>query len=382
MEKDLTTNKQKILRLNREAPLTDVHAHPSTKAFMFRRNLWKHYCSGKMLNPMSSRSDFKSLEKGGIGVVWISHFLPQRQFFKDCCLLRLLGKLFMPGYSKLTTGFFMQRLLEMMDKTEGEIKRKPNKIELARSAADVKRIRAEGKIAVIHTVEGAHMLDGNLENLDILAQRGVALLTLNHFYPNDIASHVDAIPKKMFIRKICKFNFQVKSHPPLTELGRQLLQKMNNLNIIVDISHCSPEARAEIYTELDKERPIVASHIGVAKYNPHPYNLTDDDIREIARHGGAIGIFFMSSILDKSNPRKGLPAIWRTIKHVHHVTNSYDNIMLGTDFDGFTDPPDDVCDESQLGNVTKMLLERGLAEVDIKKIIGQNAQRILEKGWQ
>lgn len=314
-------------------------------------------------------------------MIWASHFLPQKQLFSDCFWLRLMGRL-LPTYSKLTKGSFMERLLEMMDRLEHEIKRKPDFIEIARSADDIKRIRTEGKIAVVQTVEGAHMLDGDVNNLDILAKHGVALLTLNHFYPNNVASHVDAIPKDMFIRKICKFDFQTKGHPPLTEFGLEVLRKMNNLRMIVDVSHCSPEARAAIYNEIKSERPIVASHAGVAKYNPHPYNLEDDDIREIARHGGAVGVFFMSSVLDRTNPKKGLSAIWRTIEHIHNVTNTWDFVMLGTDFDGFTDPPNDVWDASQFGAVTKMFLEQGLAEDDVKKIIGQNAQRVLKSGWR
>jgi membrane dipeptidase len=373
---------EKIRQLHHEAPLTDVHIHPSTKAYIFRRNLWRHYCSGKMLNPVASRSDFKMLKKGDVGVIWASHFLPQRQFFKDCCLLRLSAKLFLPAYSKLITGSYMLRLLEVMDKLEFEIERKPQEIEVARSVADIKRIRQMGKIAVVHSIEGAHVLDGNLENLNELARRSVALLTLNHFYPNDVAAHVDAIPKDMFIRKICKFNFQTKGQPTLTEFGRDLIQKMNHLRMIVDIAHCSAEARAAIFAEIGNEHPIVASHAGVAKYNPHPFNLEDDEIREIASHGGAIGVIFMNAVLDRTNPKKGLSAIWHTIEHIYHVTNSWDFIMLGTDFDGFTDPPDDITNASQFGRVTKMLLDRGVAEVDIKKILGQNALRVLEKGWQ
>ena len=67
---------------------------------------------------------------------------------------------------------------------------------------------------------------------------------------------------------------------------------------------------------------------------------------------------------------------------MHHVTGSFDHVALGTDFDGFTDPPDDVRDASQLGKVTRMLLERGVRETDVRKILGGNAQRVLERGWR
>lgn len=378
----MSASEERIEQLNREAPLTDVHAHPSVKAYLFRRNPWRHYCSGKTLNPMASRSDFKSLRKGNVGVIWASHFLPQRGFFRDCFLLRLSGRLFVRGYSSLMAGRYMGQLVAMLDNMEREIRRRPELIEVADSAAKVNRIREAGKIAVVHTVEGAHMLDGKLENLDVLAERGVAVLTLSHFYPNNVAAQADAMPKELFIRKICKFDFRADRDPPLSDFGKEVLRRMGELKMIVDVAHCSRRARAAVYSELGSDRPVVATHMGVTKFNPNPYNLDDEDLLEISRRDGAVGIMFMSSILDQSSPSEGLPSIWNTIEHIERVTGSWDNIMLGTDFDGFTDPPDDVYDSARLPRVTKMLLERGVPEPAVKKIIGENAQRVLERGWR
>jgi membrane dipeptidase len=122
--------------------------------------------------------------------------------------------------------------------------------------------------------------------------------------------------------------------------------------------------------------------VGVAALNPDPYNLRDEEIQEIARSGGVIGIIFMNYWLDSADPDDGLPTIWATIEHIHEVTNSWHHIVLGSDFDGFTDPPDDVKDASKFGAVTRMLLERGLTESEVKKILGENAPRLLETGWR
>ena len=371
-----------IQELHREAPLTDVHAHPSLKAYLFGRNLWRHYRSGKTFNPFSTRSDFRMLEKGGVGVIWSALHLPERKLFRDCLLLRLAALLLVPAYSKLMSGSRFERTLEMMDAMEREIQRRPDRVELAHSAADVDRIRGAGKLAVVHTVEGAHILEGDPDNLDRLADRGVAMLTLVHFYKNALAAQVDGIPKDMFVRKVCSFDFGVGASPPLTDFGRSVLAKMATLPMIVDVTHCTLEAREAVYAELNAERPIMASHIGVARHNPDPYNLVDDEIREIARSGGAVGVIFMDYWLDSANPGTGLPAIWKTVEHIRTVTGSWDHIVLGTDFDGFTDPPDDVRDASQLGRVTKMLLERGVPEEAVKKILGGNARRVLHTGWR
>lgn len=371
---------ESIQHLHQQAPLTDIHVHPSLKAYLWSRNLWRHYYCGSTFNPFSSRSDFGSLEKGGVGVIWAAHHLVERQLFRDIPLLHLT--FMFPIYWKLTKGSLMQRLEEMIDKMEKEINRKPERTELALSAADVKRIRAAGKIAVVHAVEGGHVLEGKLENLDKLAQHGVAMLTLCHFYQNGLAAQVVGIPKDYAITKFFKLKFGAYGQPALTDFGRAVLRRLQELKMLVDITHCTPEARAAVYAELNGRRPIVASHSGVTKLNPDTYNLTDDEIRVIARSGGGIGLIFMNYWLDSHHPKNGLPALWQTLEHIHNVTNSWDHIMIGTDFDGFTDPPDDVSDSSQMGNFTKMLLEHGLDETAILKILGGNAQRILEQGWR
>lgn len=371
-----------IERLHQHAPLTDVHVHPSLKAYLFERNLWRHFWSGKAWDPFSSRSDFKMLEKGGVGVIWAAHYLPERELFSDCRLIRYAASLFVPDSRRLVEGSLFERTLEMMGALEREIGRRPDRVELARSAADVIRIREDGKLAVVHAIEGSHILEGDLDNLEALADRGVAMLTLAHFYPNGVAAHVDGVPEGLFIRKVCGFEFGTGGSPPLTDFGRALLARLKALPMLVDVTHCTPEARAAVYAELGGESPIMASHVGVARHNRNPYNLGDEEIREIARSGGAVGVIFMTYLLDSSHPKDGLASIWRTIEHVHDVTGSWDHIVLGSDFDGFTDPPDDLRDSSSMGRVTGMLLERGVPEDDVMKILGGNAQRVLQAGWR
>jgi membrane dipeptidase len=373
-----------IRRLHRDAPLTDVHVHPSLKAYLFRRNLWRHYTSGKTFNPFSSRSDFPTLERGGVGVIWAAHHLPEVQLFQQCLLLQAAGWLTLPVYRKITTGSRLQRVLDMIDVLEREVARRPDRVEVARAAADVPRIRAAGKLAVVHAVEGGHVLEGNVESVDALADRGVALLTLSHFFDNGLAAQTSGgIPKDMFIRKLCPFNFRWSQPTALTPLGTEVLRRMTHRRMIVDVTHCTPDARAAVFAELGGRRPVVATHVGVQRYNPDAYCLTDDELREIARSGGFVGVIFMTYWLKQPDPPKnGLEAIWRTMEHVRAITGSLDHVVLGTDFDGFTDPPDDLEDASTLPAVTRMLLDRGVAEADVKKILGANAQRVLAAGWR
>jgi microsomal dipeptidase-like Zn-dependent dipeptidase len=376
----MTTAHEVVARLHREAPLTDVHAHPSLKAYLFGRNLWRHYGSGGAFNPFASRTDFPSLGRGGVGVVWAAHYVPEAEIFRDCWLAGAAAR-FSGAYGRLTAGTPLDRLLAMMAVLEREIARAPNQAELARSVADVDRIRAARKIAVVHAVEGAHVLGGDPERVGDLAEAGVAMITLTHFYANGLAAHVDGVPRDLWLRKLCTFDFGVNG-AALTERGRAVLAAMTRHRMLVDVSHCTPAARAAIYAELEPGRPIIASHVGVRHLNPDAYNLDDDEIREIARRGGAVGVIFMPYWLSAGNPKNGLDAICDTMEHVHAVTGSWDNVMIGTDFDGFTDPPDDVPDTSELPRVTHALLDRGVAEDDVRKILGGNARRVLERGWR
>ncbi len=356
------------------------------KAYLFRRNLWRHYYSGKAFDPFASRTDFPTLEKGGVGVVWSALHLPEQRFFKECFALGAAAFLAIPVYLRIMRGDRMKRLLEMMDVMEKEIRRRPERTELATSVAEVDRIRRDGKIAFVHTVEGAHVLsEGDPErDIEILAQRGVAMITLTHFYANGIATPADGVPNDNFVKRACSFNFGLSTTPALTDRGKTVIRKMIAERIIVDITHCNPTARQAAYAEVARTVPIVASHVGVQRYRNDPYNLTDDEIQEIQASGGLVGVIFMPYWLssDPADHHAGLPILWKTIEHIFTVTGSWDHVALGTDFDGFTDPPDDLPDAGALGAVTRLLHDRGVPEDGIRKILGGNALRVLRAGWR
>ena len=301
----------RIAQLHREAPLTDIHAHPSLKAYLFRRNLWRHYRSGKTFNPFSTRSDFKMLTRGGVGVLWSALHLPERELFR-CFWLRLAGLLVLPAYRKLVSGSPFDRVVEMLRAMEREITRRPGLAELAVTAVDVRRIRQLGKIAVVHTLEGTHVLEGDPDNLEKLATRGVAMITLSHFFDNGVAAQTVGIPRNNVVNIFCKYDLGWSHPTPLTDFGRTVLYEASRLQLLVDVTHCTPGARAAVFQELDSSRPVVASHVGAHTVHVDAYNLGDDEIRHIAATGGVVGVIFMTHWLDPREPRQGLDVIWRT----------------------------------------------------------------------
>jgi membrane dipeptidase len=158
---------------------------------------------------------------------------------------------------------------------------------------------------------------------------------------------------------------------------------MVELRMIPDVTHCTPTARREIYELVANRIPIVASHIGLQALNPVPYNLEQEDVEAIAASGGVVGVIFMPYWLKKTHPGKGLPAIWETMDTLRRwCGGSWEHVAIGTDFDGFTDPPDDCDCEAQLPKVEELLEERGLMRPEQEAVLGANARRVVRKGWR
>ena len=358
-------------------------------AFLWSRDLRRHYAGGSAFNPLASLSDFPMLRKGGVKVVWSSLHIPEREYF-GCWLIRLVAR-FTPGGRKLLKLNAWDCLLAMMKEMERQVERTDD-FEVARSNADLDRVLAAGCAAIVHTVEGGHVLGaglaaddvaGRLARLDELAARGVASLTLAHLFPNDLAGHTEAIPARLRKLPTCPLDTGVDDRRGLTAAGAAVVERMAELRMVPDVAHCTPPARRRVYELVGGRVPIVASHNGVQSMNNEPYNLDRADVEAIAASGGVVGVIFMPHWLEKPDPRKGLEAIWRTMKTLSDWSGgSWDHVAIGTDFDGFTDPPDDCDTAGELPVVQDMLEHRGLARADVEAVLGGNARRVLRQGWR
>jgi membrane dipeptidase len=370
--------------------LTDIHAHPAMNAFLWDRDLRRHYWTGSTFNPLASASDFKMLEKGGVKVLWSSLHIPEGEYFR-CKLIRLAAHFFRGGRMLLTRDAW-DCLLAMMAMMERQVARSGDRFEVARSNGELDQVRAAGKTAIVHTVEGGHILGaglgeddlpGRLARLEELATRGVASLTLAHLFPNDLAGHAEGIPEDQRKFPICPLDSGVKPSRGLTPTGQAVVERMTELRVLPDVTHCTPRARRDVYQLVANRIPVIASHIGVRAMNDVEYNLDDGDVRAIAASGGVIGVIFMPYWLDEAHPGPGLDAIWRTMDTLRQLSGgSWEHVAIGTDFDGFTDPPDDCDSESKLPRVREMLEAKGLSRNDAEAVLGGNARRVLREGWR
>jgi membrane dipeptidase len=359
-------------------------------AFLWDRDLRRHYWTGKTFDPLASLTDFKMLEKGGVKVLWSSLHIPEPQYF-GCFLIRTAAH-FTGGGRKLLKRTAWECLMLEMDQMERQVARSGDRFQIARSNAELDTVVASGKTAIVHTVEGGHVLGagladddlaGRLARLEHLADHGVASLTLAHLFRNELAGHAEAIPAAQRTFPICPLDTGVDLSRGLTDKGRAVVERMVELRMVPDVTHCAPVARLEVYDLVANRIPVVASHIGVQSMNPEPYNLDESDVKAIAASGGVIGVIFMPYWLSTSHPKRGLEAIWQTMETLHAWSGgSWEHVAIGTDFDGFTDPPDDCDSEAQLPRVREMLESKGLSAEDAEAILGANARRVLSNGWR
>jgi len=136
-----------------------------------------------------------------------------------------------------------------------------------------------------------------------------------------------------------------------------------------------------VFEIVERKAPLVVTHTGVQALNPVTYNLIREEVREIAATGGLVGVIFMPHWLDKHDPRKGLLTIWETMQRLAEWAGTWGVVAIGTDFDGLTDPPDDLDGYHKVPNIVAHV-RKHLSAADADAVLGGNARRVLRMGWR
>ena len=298
------------------------------------------------------------------------------------------------------------RAVELLDAFDREMQTHAPHIAPVRRAAEARQVIDSGRVAAALGVEGGHAIENDLEKLAALYDRGVRYLTLTW---NNSTDWADAAKQE---------TLHGTRHGGLTELGERVVRRMNELGMIVDLSHA---AESTFWHTLRVSRqPVMASHSNAWALSPHYRNLKDEQIRALGERAGLIGINFYSSFLSaafadswqraEQTRKKELDALEAQfpydyphraalerelmqaemghvpvsasaiVDHIEHIASliGTDHIALGSDFDGTNALPDDVPDVSHLPHVTRLLHERGFGESHIRKILGENVLRFFE----
>lgn len=370
-----------------DSTIVDLHAHPSLKASLFNRALTSRFRASRSFDPFGVRTDFPKLREGGVDVLLSTVYAPEKGILEECRYLRALRYLLPSAWNRVFTRTYLDVTMDMLDTIEAQVKGavdpetgKPI-AKIVRSVRELEELLALGEgrpIGIVHNVEGAHSLDGNVGNVRRLFDRGVVYLTLAHFYENEAVHPCFPFPES--VQNLGCFRGDRNVSLGLKAFGEDVVEAMIEVGMILDIVHCTPPARRRIYDIVGDRLPIIASHVGAYEVNPSPYNLKDWEIKKIASTGGVVGVIFMNYWLMPHETKRGLNYIARTLNHFVNVAG-IDHVAIGSDFDGFTDPPDDLSDASKLPNLTQRLIAEGYDTEDMVKIWGQNTLRVIRQGW-
>jgi len=298
----------------------------------------------------------------------------------------------------------IRRSLELIDVVYKVIDANPDRIGLAVTAADVIRLKKEGKVAALMGIEGGHAIQNNLAALRMFHRLGVRYMTLTHSNTNDWADSSTDTPR----------------WHGLNDLGTSVVREMNRIGMIVDLSHVSDET---FYAALQvTTKPVILSHSSCRALDNHPRNATDDMLRALAKNGGVVGINFYSEFVDQdfrdtmlahkkdllaqfnnnarnqtSDPDEASRKSWYELKHytdgvprppfsalidqIDHAVKvaGVDHVGLGSDFDGAPSTPEGVDSMLDMIKIAQALKDRGYKNEDIQKILGGNFLRVLRE---
>lgn len=214
----------------------------------------------------------------------------------------------------------------------------------------VRRERGENVVAGIYLIEGAHPLEGDLDKLDALFGQGLRIIGLTHFFDNELGGSLHGT-----------------SSDGLSEFGRSVVHRANELDMIIDIAHASPAMVRDVLAISDA--PVILSHGGVKGICDSARNLDDVLMQEIVANGGLVGIGYWDAAICDVTPRGVVAAIRYALNllGVRHVA-------LGSDYDGATAV---TFDASELAVLTHEMLQAGFTETEIRLVMGENIKRFL-----
>jgi Zn-dependent dipeptidase, microsomal dipeptidase homolog len=248
--------------------------------------------------------------------------------------------------------------LEMVDKFYLELDKNIDSVALATNYKDLTKNKQKGKISAFLTIEGGEAINGSLYNLRNFYRLGVRLITLTWNFPNEIG-----FPN-------CKDEYVYRG---LTSFGHELIGEMNNLSMIIDVSHLSDKGFYDV-ARISK-KPFIASHSNSRTITNHPRNLTDEMIKILSQKGGVMGINFEKSFLGENIPAEVSDMI-NHIKHIRKV-GGIDVIAIGSDFDG-VELPSEITNIGEIDKLAFELKKNNFSEDEIEKIFYKNALRVIK----
>lgn len=254
----------------------------------------------------------------------------------------------------------LHRALQVIDRFYKELHDHEDKMMLFTKVSDVREAEKHGKIAAMLSIEGGEAVEADLGILRMLHRLGLRAMTLTWNERNQIADGAG----------------EGRTKGGLTNFGVELVKEMNNIGMVVDVSHLSDPGFFDAIETTTK--PVIASHSNCRAICNHRRNLTDDMIKILADNGGVMGMNFSAAFVDENKEKATLE---RVLDHVGHIVKvaSVDHVGIGSDFDGIENTPKGLEDVTRMPYLTEGLLKRGYKEDDIRKILGENFLRVFSE---
>lgn len=315
-----------VLSLHKDAVVVDLHSDTLLDVQAGKRDI--------ALQSPVGHVDLPRLREGGVDVEVFAAFVHPNE----------AGR----GFARAT---------DLLDAFDRLVTAHREAIGRATTVEEIDQLLRAGRVAAVLSVENGSALEHDPTNLDRLYARGVRIMSLTWNHSNGLAD--GALEQR---------------HGGLTSLGRQVLARMQDLGIVVDVSHLSPRSFWDVLAST--RGPLVATHSNASGLTPHARNLADDQLRALARRRGVVGVTFYPAFT-------GGASLEYVLNHIDHLVKvmGVDHVALGSDFDGFNQRVHGLEDVSKLPNLTAGLLARGHNPEDIKKILGGNALRVFKQVW-
>ena len=351
---------ERAARVYREAIVIDTHNDMPSKMIDDGYDADIRHTPG--FEKTNGETDLPRLLESGVTGVFMSAYIdPEKWTFRT------------PDQSWEQVGVYL-------DTIHAFVNRHPDRLLFATTAEEIRQAKRDGKVAILIGVEGGHAIENSLENLRGLHRRGVRYMTLTWNNGNEWAGAAAGL--------------NGTRSGGLTDRGREIVREMNRLGILVDISHVSDSTFFDAVAT--SSSPVIASHSSARALNRHRRNLSDDQLRAVARNGGVVNVNFYSAFIDpaflersealagndaaiRALPRPALSVLLDHFEHIIRVAG-IDHVGVGSDFDGVGGLlPQGMDDVTRLPLIAQGLLDRGYSEADVRKVLGGNMLRVMDR---
>jgi microsomal dipeptidase-like Zn-dependent dipeptidase len=404
--------------LSNQPVLFDLHCHPSLKIYLYSDKISEEHHPPGDVTPFGMCVDLPGMQKSNVKVIFSSHYIPEYGFlhskggnfiFKGLLTLNMRPEVKFDSNAPGMNAF--RKVEESMQDIESQVKGASEafNVTIPKNLAEFEVAYAAGKTIILHCIEGGHHLGKELAgdneyiwNLGYLKKRGLCLMTLSHFFQNDLCDTGGGIPPVDAQR--LGYKVPTPKYNGLSPLGEKVVHWCQDFGVIIDLNHTSVDTRKDVYSLLDQRksdgkivRPVIFSHNAIrelAEANLKTRSDTDHlllpdkaEFDTIMKYNGLLGIIAMNywtNGIEEDNPFHYDGGIKYILNIIDFLTNgsdkAFDYIAIGSDLDGFTQVPDDLTNVSKIGNLTGAISDKyGMDKAE--KICSLNALRVLREGW-